>query len=295
MVALAAFAHAPVHAGTAAFDRPGGGPRAAALGGHSVVLPVDDTAMGTNPARLVFAVASASAQFDRVDPDVDLWRGRIGVAWPLGRDVSEPYQTSPAHRTALGAALDVTSLTLIEGSGYREAALSLGGAVAPIPILGLGATVRYERASSDVSEISAHAWGVDLGGSLELSDHMAAAISIRNAFGRATFDGGNDEDRLAELTLGVAATHHKRWQAEADYVFQRNTTSAVSGGVEVHVVPGVLDLRGGLAREMLGAARFIPSAGAGVVFQRFRLDYAFRSDTDGGFDAQHQLALGARF
>jgi len=295
VVALVVVAHAPVQAATVAFERPGGGPRAAALGGHTVVLPDDDAAMGTNPGRLVFAAASASAQFDRVDPEVDLWRGRIGVAWPLGRDVSEPFQTSRAHRTAIGAALDVTGLTLIEGSGYREAALSLGAGIAPISIFGLGATVRFERATSDVSEIEAHAWGVDVGGSLELSDHMAAAISIKNALGRATFEGGNDEDRLAELTLGLAATHHKRWQAEADYVFQRNTTSAVSGGVEVHVVPGVFDLRGGLAREMLGAARFIPSAGAGFVFQRIHLDYAFRSDTDGGFDAQHQLALGARF
>jgi hypothetical protein len=226
---------------------------------------------------------------------VDLWRGRIGLAWPVGRDVTEPFQTSPAHRTVLGAALDVTNLTLIEGSGYREAALSLGAGIAPISILGLGVAARYEQASSDASDISAHAWGVDFGTSLELTDHLAGAISIRNALGRATFEGGNDEDRPAELTIGVAATHHKLWQAEADYVFQRNTTSALSGGVEVHVVPGVFDLRGGVAREMLGGARIIPSAGAGFALKHLHIDYAFRSDTDGGFDAQHQLALGARF
>jgi hypothetical protein len=260
------------------------------------VLPDDDFALGTNPGRLVFAGRSASAQYDRIDPAVELWRGRLGLAWPTGTDVSEPYQASPARRTAIGLALDLTSLTLIEGSGYREAAFTLGGAVAPISILGLGAAMRFERASTDLTALSAHAWGVDVGGSLELSDHLAVAAAMRNAFGRATFEGGDDEDRAAELTVGVASTHRRLWQAEVDYVFQRNTSSALSGGVEVHVVPNVFDLRAGLARELSGAvARFVPSAGAGFDLKGFRLDYAFRSDTDGGLDAQHQLALGARF
>lgn len=296
LLAVALIQDPAVAAPTTAFERPGGGPRSAALGGHSVVLQDDDHAMGTNPARLVFARRSASAQYDRIDPTVELWRGRFGVAWPLGRDLSEPYQTTQAHRSAVGLALDVTSLTLIEGSGYREVAISLGGAFAPMSILGLGAAVRIERASSDLGDLSARAFGVDLGGSLELSDHLAAAVAIRNALGRATFEGGDDEDRSAELTVGLASTHRTRWAAEVDYVFQRNRTSAFAGGVEVHVVPDLFDLRAGVAREMLGAApRIIPSAGAGFILQRFRLDYAFRSDTDGALGAQHQLSVGARF
>jgi hypothetical protein len=293
---LALFVTGPAAAAsTNAFERPGGGPRSAALGGHSVALPDDDYAMGANPARLVFADRSASAQYDRVDPAVDLWRGRVGVVLPLGREITEPMQTSRAHRRALGAALDVTGLTLIEGSGYREAAASLGFAVAATSFLGLGVSGSYERASSDLDAIAADAWGMDLGGSMDLTDHWALAFAIRNAFGRATFDGGVDEDRSAEVTIGLAARARRRWQAELDYAFQHNTTSAVSGGVEIHVVPGVFDLRGGIARELLGATRVVPSAGAGFMIQSLRLDYTFRSDPDGSMDAQHQVALGARF
>ena len=281
---------------TTAFDRPGGGARAAALGGHTVVLPDDDHAIGSSPGRLVFAARSASAQYDHLDPDVELWRGRVGVLVPLGRDLTEPLQTAQVSRNALGLALDVTSLTLIEGSGYREAAVSLGGGVAPFGILGIGLVGRYERASSDVTEISASAWGVDVGASIELADHLAAAFAIRNAFGRASFEGGDDEDRPAEFTLGVSAGHYKWWQAELDWVFQNDVTSALSGGVEVHVVPGVVDLRGGIAREQdQFSSRIVPSAGAGFALSRLRLDYAFRSDKDGSLDAQHQLALTTRF
>ena len=282
-------------AATNAFERSGGGPRSGALGGHSVVLVDDDYALGSNPGRLVFAERSVSAQYDRIDPAVDLWRGRVGVALPLGQEITEPLQTSRAYRRAFGAALDVTGLTLIEGSGYREATAAIGFAAAPTAFLGFGVSGSYERASSDLDAIAAHAWGVDLGGSMDLSDHWAMAFAIRNAFGRATFDGGDDEDRPAEVTIGLAARARKRWQAELDYVFQHNTTSAVSGGVEIHVVPGVFDLRGGVARELLGATRVIPSGGAGFTIQHIRLDYTFRSDKDGSLDAQHQLALGARF
>jgi hypothetical protein len=280
---------------TSAFERPGGGPRAAALGGHTVVLPDDDFALGTNPGRLVFAQRSASAQFDRIDPVIELWRGRLGFVQPLGTKPNDPYVLAVPYPFAVGAALDLTSLTLIEGSGYREAAVSLGGAVAPITILGVGATVRVEQASSDVVGLSGNAFGVDVGASIALWDHVGAGVALKNAFGRASFEGGDDEDRAAELTVGLAATHYSRWQAEVDYVFARNTTSALSGGVEVHVVPGMFDLRAGVAREMAGAGRWIPSAGAGFILSMFRIDYAFRSDTDGGLDAQHQLALGARF
>ena len=285
----------PAAAATNAFERPAGGPRSAALGGHSVVLVDDDYAMGANPGRLVFAERSVSAQYDRIDPAVDLWRGRVGVALPLGSEITEPLQTSHTYARAFGAALDVTGLTLIEGSGYREAAASLGFAAAPTAFLGFGISGSYERASSDLDAIAAHAWGIDLGGSMDLTDHWAMAFAIRNAFGRATFDGGDDEDRPAEVTIGLAARARRRWQAELDYVFQHNTTSAVSGGVEIHVVPGVFDLRGGMAREILGSTRMVPSAGAGFTIQHLKLDYTFRSDKDGSMDAQHELALGARF
>lgn len=297
LVVAVAFGAARIAAAapTVAFERPGGGPRAAAMGGHVIALTDDDYAMGSNPSRLAFADSSASAQYDRVDPGLNLWRGRLGVACPLGRDASEPLQTSHVHRTALGAAIDVTHLGLIEGSAYREVALSVGGAVAPLNLFALGVTARYERASSSLDGIGAKAWGVDVGATLDLADHWVTGLAIRNALGRAQFDGANDEDRPAEFTLGLATAHRRLFQAEVDYVLQRNTTSALSGGVEVHVLPGVLDLRAGVAREMLGSARVIPSAGAAFLFQRYRLDYAFRSDRDGGFDAQHQLALGARF
>ena len=73
----------------------------------------------------------------------------------------------------------------------------------------IGVTARYERAQSDVDAIAAHAYGVDVGVSVDLSDHWDAALSIKNAFGRAQFDGADDEDRPAQLTLGVATARRQ--------------------------------------------------------------------------------------
>jgi hypothetical protein len=271
------------------------GPRAAALGGHLVALVLDDDAVNTNPARLAYVERGMSARYDRLQPDVDLWHGRVGFAMPLGALISEPLQTSRLHHTGAGVSLDVTSLTLIEGSGYGEASFAGGFAYAPASQGAIGVTARYERAQSDVDAIAAHAYGVDIGVSVDLSDHWDAALSIKNAFGRAQFDGADDEDRAAQLTLGVATARRKRWQAELDYVFQYDKNAAFAGGFEYHVVPGVLDLRAGVAREVAGVTRMIPSAGLGVLFSRFRFDYAFRDDPDGGQSAQHRVAVGARF
>jgi len=282
-------------AATNAFIGFSAGPRSAALGGHLVALVLDDDAVNTNPARLAYVERGMSARYDRLQPDVDLWHGRVGFAMPLGALVSEPRQTSKVHRTGAGVSLDVTSLTLIEGSGYGEASFAGGFAYAPASQGAVGLTARYERAQSDVDAIAAHAWGVDVGVSVDLSDHWDAALSIKNAFGRAQFDGADDEDRAAQLTLGVATARRKRWQAELDYVFQYNKNAALAGGVEYHVVPGVLDLRAGVDRELAGVARTIPSAGLGVLFSRFRFDYAFRDDPDGDQSAQHRVAVGARF
>ncbi len=291
-----ALAPAGAHAATsAAFPDPGGGPRAIALGGYIVALPLDDLALESNPARLVYATGSVSAQVDRLDPDLDLWRGRVGLALGIGPSAAEPMQASQPRRMAIGFALGGQGLTLIEGSDYRETTAALGLAYAPISIGALGVAARYQRSFSDVAGAEATGFGVDVGLSLDLAEHWDVALAVRDAFGRTKFEDSDDEDRAARVTVGLATARRGRWQAEVDYVLQRDATSAVSVGGELHVVPGVLDLRAGVSREMQGVARTTPSFGAGLGFGAFRLDYAFRSDPDGAFETQHRGALGARF
>lgn len=296
LAALAAFGGpAAADPTSVAFPDHGGGPRAIALGGHLVALPVDDHALETNPARLVYAGRSVSAQVDRLDPDLDLWRGRVGVAMGIGPLAAEPLQATRPRRMAFGASLSGQGLTLIEGSSYREATLAAGLAWAPTNLGAVGVAGRWQKAQSDVPGAEASGFGVDVGMTFDLTDHWDVALAITDAFGRTTFEDSDDEDRAARVTLGVAAVRRARWQAEVDYVFQHNSTSAVAAGVEVHVVPGVFDLRAGVAREMREPARFVPAGGAGLSFGGFHLDYAFRSDADGAFETQHRAELGARF
>ncbi|MEO6463049.1 MAG: hypothetical protein ABIP29_08225 [Candidatus Eisenbacteria bacterium] len=292
-----ALAAGPAAAATtsAAFPDAGGGTRSIALGGHLVALPTDDHALETNAARLVYGAGSFSAQVDRLDPGLDLWRGRIGVALGIGPSAAEPLQATRPRRMAFGASIAGQGLTLIEGSSYREATFSAGLAWAPTNLGAIGVAARYQRSVSDVPGAEAAGFGVDVGLSFDLSDHFDVALSVKDAFGRTTFENSDDEDRAARLTLGVAGVRHRRWQAELDYVLQHNSTSAVAGGAEFHVVPGVLDLRAGVSREMRGQARIVPSAGAGLSFGAFRMDYAFRFDPDGAFETQHRASLGARF
>jgi hypothetical protein len=294
-VALARAADPAAAATTVAFPTADGGPRAIALGGHIVALPIDDLALESNPARLAYATGSATAQYDRISPDLDLQRGRIGAAFALGPGAAEPLQLSKPVRMALGVSLASQGLTLIEGSSYREATLSAGLSYTGISAGAAGVAVRYQRAFSDVDGTAATGFGVDVGLSLDLADHWDIALSVTDAFGRTTYEDSDDEDRAARTTLGIAAVRRKWWQAELDYVLQYDAMSALAGGFEVHVVPGTLDLRLGVSQELRDPSRTVASAGAGLAFSAFRLDYAYSADDDGAFDVQHRIALGARF
>ena len=278
-----------------AFPDAGGGPRSIALGGHLVALPMDDHAIETNPARLVYATGSASAQVDRLDPDLDLWRGRVGVALGFGPSAAEPMQLTKPRRLAFGASIGGQGLTLIEGSSYREATFSGAVGYAAANFLAAGLTVRYQRAMTDVTGAAARGFGVDIGLSADLSDHFDLALAVSDAFGRTTFEESDDEDRAARLTIGIATVRHRLWQAELDYVFQHNVTTGLAGGFEIHAVPELLDVRVGVSQELREPVRTVPSAGLGFLFREFRFDYAYRNDPDGAFEHQHRVALGARF
>ncbi|MGH7724879.1 MAG: hypothetical protein ACREOU_05570 [Candidatus Eiseniibacteriota bacterium] len=270
-------------------------PRTAAMGGNLVCLLTDESATDSNPARLVYGTRTASVHYDRVDPDIELWSGRLGAAFPLGPDAAEPLQLTRPRRSAAGVAIDVTGLTLIEGSGYNETSLTAGYGYTIVSFLAVGIAARYNHVFTNSTEIGANGYGVDIGLSADLSDHVDAALSIRDAFGRVTFDGGDDEDLPAQLTVGVAMARRRWYEAELNYVFQENHTAAWSLGGEVHVMPGTLDLRAGVARETLGTDRTLPSVGLGVSWNMLRMDYAFVSDSDAGRDATHRLGLLARF
>ena len=295
LVLLAAAGPAHAASTSSAFSDAGGGPRSIALGGHLVALPVDDLALESNPARLVYGTGSASAQVDRLDPDLDLWRGRIGAAIALGGTAAEPLQATQPRRVALGVSLSGQGLRLVEGSSYRESAIAVGFAAAPVNVGSFGVVVRALRSMSDVAGAEATGFAVDVGLSLDVMDHWDVALAIQNALGRTTFEDSDDEDRAARVTIGLAAARHRRWQGEIDLAYEHNTIGAIAGGIEAHVVPGVLDLRAGVSREMIGVARVVPSFGLGLTAAALHFDYAFRSDPDGAFETQHRVALGARF
>jgi hypothetical protein len=279
---------------TNAFPPPSGGPRAVAMGGHLVALVRDDHALDTNPGRLVYAGRVASAQVDRLDPDLDLWRGRVGVAFGAGDELADAFRPLRPRAAAFGAALDAMTLNLIEGSSYRELTASGGAALSVTNFASVGVTARYQRAETEVVGAGADGFGVDVGFALNLSDRWDAGLAVRDAFGRAQFESSDDEDHAARATIGVA-TNWSRWQAELDYVLQYDHTAAVSAGAEVHAVPGKLDVRAGLSREAVEPARTVFAAGAGFTFKQFQLDYAFQNDADGAFEQQHRFALSARF
>src|SRR5258708_23408357 len=138
-------------------------------------------------ARLASTGGSASAQYDGSDPEVDVWRGGVGGVKAVGREITEPLQPGRLWRAVAGVSLDVTHLSLIEGSSYREMTATGGAGAALLDFLAVGAAVHYDRASSDVTDLHATGFGVDLGLAGALADHWDAAIAIKNAFGRVTF------------------------------------------------------------------------------------------------------------
>lgn len=301
LFALAPGAGADIPGATAgAFAPIDVGARVLGLGGAGVVAERGAFAGYWNPANLAFLPASEVA----VD-HTDLFglgiarHTEVGLAWRRAptrrvlRDGRLAYEPR-GGQLGFGFELGVTTVDL-DPETYTELApaFSLAGRLASG--IGAGGTLRILRASSDLDDLSAIGYALDLGLALDHGTAWSAGATAKSLISTVSWSD-HTSDRLP-VTLAVGAAYRG---------FPRLLLAAEAAASEDHFPIERFHLGGEWTRDPLvlraglvlhqdrGEDRTELSLGAGTRFRGLHLDYAYLGDNQ-TLDATQRLSLRLTF
>ena len=195
---------------------------------------------------------------------------------------------APAKRTF---GLLVSSLNGdLEGGSYSETQVGLLYAWRLPAGLHAGAALRFLSANSDVADLSASGRAVDLG-VLRRVGPIDVGFLARNLVASVDYNAGEDEPPPLRWHVGAAwqpAFAPLRAGIEWSGDTETSDYTRLGGGLEWTPVSEVT-LRGGLARheDPLGS-ELAPSAGVGLRWREFAVDYAFTAAVTGRPDETHR-------
>jgi hypothetical protein len=252
------------------------GARAVGMGGASVALGDEGTALAWNPAGLLGA-RSQRVTFTHLSWLSDASYQFASFVAPIGENA------------ALGVDLEHGAVSWDNmGAGSFEAGDFMGGfgyGRRLTPSLGVGAGLKY--LSSKLGEDSAASYALDAGAICTLSDAASLGVAVRNVGPGLAFR--TDEDPLP-LTLTVGGAY--RWRTftlAVDVEKQNDLETSTRFGVE-YAPMSHLALRGGYVAGQDSALGDF-SGGLGLSWNdRWSLDYAYRPSELG---ATHQFAVSA--
>ena len=270
---------------TSAFAPVDPGVRAAALGGANSALGGEPTALYWNPATLFFQRGrSLEASY------TDLYNlglaKRTFVTVGIKSEIEQPRflndrvvvrrdtETGPAY------AVGIQSLFLdIEENGYSELSLGGGAAWGYGDHLALGVALRALFISSDLTDVGAYGYNLGMGLAVQYSENERLGVSIPHLLSRVFWDFDSTERLPMSLSLGwtrsfdmgLLVTTETEWREG-----ERGPYRLAAGG-EWWAVRDRLAIRSGF-RHLSGNLGDLnkPTFGAGVRFNRLRIDYAFR-------------------
>ncbi|MBD3349353.1 MAG: PorV/PorQ family protein [Candidatus Eisenbacteria bacterium] len=254
------------------------GARAMGMGGATVSLNDDGTALFWNPAGLT-QVRGHRFSVSHIEWLADATYQSAGYAMPFGDE------------GALGFSIEQGS---VEWDNTGEGMFDAGDFSAAVgygrrlrPNLGVGGGLRY--ISSTLGDDSARSYGVDLGVAYRLSPDLLLGAAVRNVGPGLTF---RDEGDPLPTTLAVGGAY--RWNditVALDLEKQNDLDTAARMGAEYSPFD-VLALRGGYVSGSESALGSL-TAGLGLRWDAsWAFDYAYRSSELGG---THQVSLSAGF
>jgi hypothetical protein len=157
--------------------------------------------------------------------------------------------------------------------------------------LSLGLTTKLIEAK--LSDVSAHAYGFDLGGMYQAADHLRLAAVVSNLGTPLTFISAKDDLPLA-YKAGAAYAPDKHWLLALEGVYRKAGASGVHAGIEWSPLD-LLSIRAGYeterTKELSALAGF--STGIGLHVWGQELSYAWKPSGDLG-DSQY-FSLLIRF
>jgi hypothetical protein len=266
------------------------------MGGALIALSEDAGAIYHNPARLSYLeVSSVTVDYARLVEGVTSDFVKISAAKVIGEDITAPLQKGSTHKAAFGVALQFMGLDLSQGSRYSEFGATFSGSWAPANFASLGGNLRYQRADTDLSEVSASTLAADFGTSIALFPTIEVALMFRNLIGATTFSSGaSSEDLVRQIVFGVAYTRSGRIAGEVDFIAESQSTYILEAGVEVSVAKP-LALRAGLKQWIDPGSRSVPALGLGLELSKLTFDYGVQIDEQESIGVTHRFTLGGRF
>lgn len=299
IVALVAAGSGSVHAGTFArggvFMPLGHGARAHGMGGAAVVSTLDDAAVAWNPASLSWIPRSAGLTFMHAElmPGVDHGYDTASFGRAAGAQLGSGDEVLRPSRYGYGLLLTHLGLEL-GTSSWSENALMLAGAMALENFISVGASVKFIGVANDFTDGDGRGAGIDLAVTALVTDRITAALVIHDAWTRVHFDTGAWQTQPRNADVGIALRLRRAWLVEVDTRFGQHLQSTAAG-VEWKAVRDLLWLRGGWTSVVIGEARGYPSAGAGLRFDRFGIDYGISFDDADALDLGQRVSLHVAF
>jgi hypothetical protein len=181
----------------------------------------------------------------------------------------------------------------VDGGGYSEVAVGGGAAWGYGDRLAAGVSLRGLFVSSDFEDVSAIGYDIGFGIGWQYSQHERIAVAVPHLLSRLFWRF----DSAERLPLSAAAGWTRRLgrsatvSAEAELREGEDSPYRLAVGAEAWIVPDRLALRAGYRRIDGGIETMAkPTFGAGVRFNRLRLDYAYRLESEALGDS-HRMGL----
>jgi len=213
-----------------------------------------------------------------------LWMGKA-----FGSKLQYPGSDVPSRRFGLGLALQHRSIDLAQGSRWSSNLVFLGVGYGFAPYASTGLTLKLLSTSSDLGEISASGYGIDLGTHLELTSRIGLDLSLHNVLGSVSWHNASSERPPVVVSAGLTGGGPFGCWLSACMGWTSTGESRLGLGVELPIYE-YLAIRTGLLRRSSESSRTIVTGGFGLRLRSFTLDYAFQSDPV-AFGLSHHFAF----
>jgi len=288
-----------VHAGhtTTAFADIEPGPRIMAMGGAGAGLANDPTAAWWNPAGLYFMRGTqGTVTYDDLYGQGLVQRNYVAVAWkkvhyePRFDDNVLTLERDLNRGSAFGFSVSSLFVDLDEAS-YSEFMPTLSYAGGVGGGVGIGASVSFLKAGSDVTGVGSTGYSSTVGISCELPWDARLGYAARNLFSSLSPEEGANEKLPITSAVGISLPIGDNGIVAADATFSDGDSRIGAGGefwlFDHHLAPraGVRHYDGG------GHSRVVPTFGVGLQWKRLNFDYGLTADETDGPGTTHRFGL----
>jgi hypothetical protein len=169
----------------------------------------------------------------------------------------------------------------LEDNDFSEFSFGYGYARGIGKNAAIGGSIHYLRVSTNIDDISANGFKIDLGFLWLLPYNAKIGMMLRNPISLVSFSTGTDDHLPIQGVIGLSLDIQKRVLFAVDlHGSEEDLTKRVAVGLEIDCYRDMLYLRSGAYKTYTEPRRIAPSAGIGVRYQNMIVDYSFELDED---------------